>query len=226
MRTRWFAFGLGCCLLVGQPVVRAQETDALPSAPKPLRISSRVFESMKISGTVPEYTAAELAANERGPVVLRATISKEGTVKSTEVVSGPDMLRQQATDAVKDWRYQPYMMNGAPADVETTLIVDFALGKTESVENLVAGHAIFAPNPVYPPQARKARIQGIVTLRAYISEKGVLLHPEVIAGPEELRQAAVDTVKTWRYQPYTVNGVPIGVKTSVAVKFDLKSEPR
>jgi protein TonB len=60
-------------------------------------------------------------------VVLQATISKEGRVANLRVVSGPAMLQQAALDAVKDWRYKPYLLDDVPVEVETTINVVFTL---------------------------------------------------------------------------------------------------
>jgi protein TonB len=58
---------------------------------------------------------------------LQATISREGTIENLRVVSGPPILQQAAIDAVKQWRYRPYLLNGEPVEVETTINVDFRL---------------------------------------------------------------------------------------------------
>ena len=60
-------------------------------------------------------------------MVLAATISKQGTIENLRVVSGPAMLQQAALDAVKTWRYRPYLLNGDPVAVETTVNVVFNL---------------------------------------------------------------------------------------------------
>ena len=64
-----------------------------------------------------------------GTVVLTATISKAGTIENLRVASGPAMLQQAALDAVKEWRYRPYLLNGEPVEVETTVNVVFTLGR-------------------------------------------------------------------------------------------------
>jgi protein TonB len=61
-------------------------------------------------------------------VVLQATISKTGSIENLKVVSGPAMLQQSAMDAVKSWRYRPYLLNNEPVEVETTVNVIFTLG--------------------------------------------------------------------------------------------------
>jgi protein TonB len=61
-------------------------------------------------------------------VVLQATISKTGTIEGLHVMSGPAMLQQAAMDAVRSWRYRPYLLNNEPVEVETTINVVFTLG--------------------------------------------------------------------------------------------------
>jgi protein TonB len=59
---------------------------------------------------------------------LQATISKSGSIQNLRVISGPPMLQQSALDAVRSWRYKPYLLNGDPVEVETTVNVVFNLG--------------------------------------------------------------------------------------------------
>jgi protein TonB len=61
-------------------------------------------------------------------VILQATISKTGTITNLRVISGPEMLRQAALDAVRTWRYRPYLLNNEPVEVDTTVNVIFTLG--------------------------------------------------------------------------------------------------
>jgi protein TonB len=74
------------------------------------------------------YPPIAKAARVQGTVVLQATISKAGTIENLRVVSGPAMLQQAALDAVKTWRYKPYLLNNEPVEVETTVNVIFTLG--------------------------------------------------------------------------------------------------
>jgi protein TonB len=78
--------------------------------------------------TVPQYPAIAKAARIQGTVVLQATISKSGSIQNLRVISGPPMLQQSALDAVRSWRYKPYLLNGDPVEVETTVNVVFNLG--------------------------------------------------------------------------------------------------
>ncbi|MGA3263481.1 MAG: TonB family protein [Terracidiphilus sp.] len=97
--------------------------------PKVLAISAGIAVGMQIRNTPPVYPQIAKSARVSGAVVLQATISKTGTIENLRVVSGPAMLRQAAVDAVKTWRYKPYVLNNEPVEVETTVNVIFALDK-------------------------------------------------------------------------------------------------
>lgn len=98
-------------------------------APTAVRISSGVASSIVLEQSLPVYPAIAKAAGVEGTVVLAASISRSGSVINLRVVSGPAMLRQAALDAVKTWRYRPYLLNGGPVEVETTVNVVFTLSR-------------------------------------------------------------------------------------------------
>jgi serine/threonine-protein kinase len=106
---------------------------ASPPKPQPepvpdrLEISSSAAESMLISRTLPVYPANARSMGIGGTVVLRTTISKAGNVVNVEVMSGPAMLQQAAVDAVKTWRYRPYMAYDQPVQVTTTIELTFKM---------------------------------------------------------------------------------------------------
>jgi protein TonB len=83
---------------------------------------------MLIQKTTPVYPPIAKAARVSGTVVIQATISKQGTIENLKVISGPAMLQQSALDAVRTWRYRPYLLNNEPVEVETTINVIFTLG--------------------------------------------------------------------------------------------------
>ena len=100
-------------------------------APKPhgpLTVSQGVAAGMLLYKTIPAYPAIARAARIQGTVVLEAVISKDGAIENLRVASGPAMLQQSALDAVRQWRYRPYLLNNNPVEVETTIKVVFTLG--------------------------------------------------------------------------------------------------
>jgi protein TonB len=88
-------------------------------------ISSGVAAGMFLRGASPQYPAMAKSARVSGTVVLQATISKGGTIENLRVSSGPTMLRQAAVNAVSTWRYRPYLLNGQPVAIDTTVNVVF-----------------------------------------------------------------------------------------------------
>ncbi len=95
----------------------------------PAHVSSGVMQGQLIYKVTPLYPPIAVAARVEGTIVMQATISKIGTIENLRVVGGPPMLQQAAIDAVRQWRYRPYVLDGQPVEVETTVNVVFALGR-------------------------------------------------------------------------------------------------
>lgn len=88
-------------------------------------------------------------------------------------------------------------------------------------QGVTAGLVIKRVNPVYPPLARTARVQGSVLLAAVIGKDGTIQNLHVVSGHPLLTQSALDAVRQWRYKPYILNGEPVEVDTQVTVNFTL-----
>ncbi len=98
-----------------------------PATRAPLALPSSVVEGLLIRKTIPVYPIIARESRTQGTVVLAATISKGGTIENLRVVSGSPMLQRAALDAVQTWQYKPYLLNGEPIEVETTVDVIFSL---------------------------------------------------------------------------------------------------
>ena len=92
-----------------------------------VHLPSSLVEGFLIYKNIPPYPVIAKTAGVQGTVVLQATISKSGTIEGLRVVSGHPMLQQAAIDAVRTWRYRPYLLNQQPVEVETTVSVVFKL---------------------------------------------------------------------------------------------------
>jgi TonB family protein len=90
---------------------------------------------------------------------------------------------------------------------------------------IAAGRRISGENPVYPPTAKKARIQGTVVLHVTIGKKGNIEHLEVASGPPALQQSALDAARTWKYKPFLLNGKAVAVITDITVVYSLADAP-
>jgi len=80
-----------------------------------------------LSAPQPSYPKLASLTRMQGEVVMQAIISKEGTIEDVHVIKGHRLLRGAATNAVRTWRYRPYLINGQPVQVATTVSVDFKL---------------------------------------------------------------------------------------------------
>ena len=92
-----------------------------------IRVASSIQEGLLIHKTLPLYPPIPRNAGIQGTVVLQARISRTGSIEDLRVISGPMMLQQAAKDAVQQWQYKPYLLNGEPVEVETTVNVIFKL---------------------------------------------------------------------------------------------------
>lgn len=108
----------------------AGSAPAVVAAPKPhgpVAISSGVAQGLILHRVLPQYPAIARAMHLGGTVQLQAIITKAGIVENIRVLSGPAVLQQASIDAVRQWRYRPYLLNGQPVDVETTIAVVFTM---------------------------------------------------------------------------------------------------
>lgn len=96
-------------------------------APHVVAISAGVADGMIIHKTQPVYPKFAQDAHITGKVVLKATITKQGTIEGIQVLSGPKILAPSAVDAVKTWKYRPYMLDNQPVAVETNITVAFGI---------------------------------------------------------------------------------------------------
>jgi len=104
------------------------EASATDAAPKFVDISSGVAVGLLKYRTAPVYPDIAKRLHAGGTVVMSALIGADGLVKHLQIDSGPDLLRQAALDAVRQWRYRPYLLNGQPVEVRTTINIIFTLG--------------------------------------------------------------------------------------------------
>jgi periplasmic protein TonB len=98
-----------------------------PVVPQRVRISQGVTKGLLIRRVEPTYPPLARSARVQGEVVLSAIISTNGDIENLQLVSGHPMLVPAALSAVKQWRYKPYLLNGQPTEVETTITVIFTL---------------------------------------------------------------------------------------------------
>jgi len=97
------------------------------ATPQRVRVSLGVSQGLLIKKVQPNYPPLARQARIQGTVLLQAEISKDGAIENLRLISGHPMLAPAAIEAVKQWRYKPYMLNGEPVAVETQVQVNFTL---------------------------------------------------------------------------------------------------
>ena len=98
-------------------------------APKRIRVPAPTAEAHLVHDVAPQYPPEAGRERIEGTVVLLAVIGKDGTVQDVRVQSGLSVLAQAAIEAVKQWRYRPYLLNGEPVDVDSQITINFNLSK-------------------------------------------------------------------------------------------------
>ena len=175
--------------------------------------------------------------------MLKLLVSETGDVEHVDVISGDPILVDSAVDAAKKWKFKPFIKNGKPVKVSTQLPMDFAFGDQVKdipikdspapapgvapgprliASGMATGLLIRRVNPIYPIEARRDGIQGVVVLRAVIDKDGRISQLSVVSGPKELAAPATGAVQQWRYRPYMLNGEPVQVQTEIRVNFQLQ----
>jgi periplasmic protein TonB len=101
------------------------------ATPQRVRVSQGVTQGLLLRKVTPQYPPLAKQARIQGTVVLSALIGKDGSIQNLHVVSGHPMLTNSALEAVKEWKYKPYILNGEPVEVETTINVNFSLSGGE-----------------------------------------------------------------------------------------------
>ncbi len=101
------------------------------AVPKPvpgtLQVSEGVTQGLLIKKIAPVYPATALKLRKQGSVELLATVSKTGTITKVRVLSGESILAQAAVDAVRQWKYRPFLLNAEPVEIQTRVTINFKL---------------------------------------------------------------------------------------------------
>ena len=109
-------------------LANAQSEDAPQFPPSRVRVSSGVMWGLIITHTDPKFCAIRAEALKRGEFIggqvsVHAVVGRDGSIMEADAISGPELLRQTMIDAVKTWRYRPYLLNGEPVEVDTQITI-------------------------------------------------------------------------------------------------------
>src|SRR5579862_601776 len=188
-------------LMVAAVAVGAQDQPV-----RRIRISGNVQEAKLLKQVHPVYPAEALQAKISGTVVLYLVVNEDGSVKEASALSGPPELVDSAIEAVKQWQYQPTLLQGQPIGVISNVTVVYRLKKSGEGTVLDGGgqqsqempqepgggrpvtsaRIIKRVQPKYPKAARRAGITGTVVLHLVIGKDGSTKDIKYVSGPQEL----------------------------------------
>jgi TonB family protein len=200
-------------------VFREDRIDSRCVTGSPVHLPRNMSKDEIVRKVAPNYPDDARKAHIRGDVILKTVVDKNGDVEDVTAVSGDPMLIGAAIEAVKQWKFKPYLVKGGPVTFETQIDVDFL--DQEIAPGVSAGLLIKRVQPQYPDDARRARLQGQVVLNATIDKEGNVLDLSLVSGHPMLAPAAIKAVKQWRYKPYLFNNEPVEVETQIKVNFTL-----
>jgi len=243
-------------LVLGVGLSRAQDAPsapvvqtAPPTPPSIARLSGGVMAGNIKAMVPPVYPPDAKRQHVEGSVVLHAIIGKKGAVEKLVVISGSPLLSDAAIDAVRRWTYKPYLLNGQPVEVDTTITVNFNMGS--GPQRLPTAPLVLPPPPPLPPPPATPAVwektpgvlrlssgtmaaqliskvdpafpedaePGTVELGVTVGADGSVEKALVLAGPPELRDLSIEAVRQWKYKPYVVDGAPVKVETRVTLNF-------
>jgi TonB family protein len=199
---------------------------------------------------LPEYPTQGIANGIQNNEILNVVVDEQGAVAQAEVRSGHPWFTQPSLAAVRQWKYQPFLVNGSPALVHTTVLIAFRFSPPDNAlpePEMPVSALVIAPRPAdtaewskfrvdskeldgrlttrvdpnYPQMARIAHIQGDVSIRVLINTDGRVAKLKAVSGHPILIQSAMDAVKQWVYKPFEVDGKPVEIQGTVLVRFRL-----
>jgi periplasmic protein TonB len=173
-----------------------------PPAPQPPESSQRPIHS----------------SNIRHIEILPTSIPRTIALDERPIASAPDVSVVEVIGSTGSGRAGGFGSTGLSVEIALPPPVPVPTHPFK-VSHWAEGNLIYRVQPVYPPLARQARVQGSVELRAIISRTGTIENLIVVRGHPMLSAAAIDAVRRWRYRPYLLNSQPVEVETEITVNF-------
>jgi TonB family protein len=192
---------------------------------------------------LPVYPEQALQAGLAGDVIFKVLVDETGKIVQSEIVDGNPLLAAASVDALREFRFRPYLLNGSPLSVESQMQFRFSL---DGKGNKTKGHVEYEPNVAYRPEFRTgfvndkgvltlyprkiagpdpqlppelAERSGSVYLTVLIGADGKVQDVIVIGGDEAFIAPVVSAVKQFVYEPRTVGGKPSATMTQQSFHF-------
>jgi TonB family protein len=227
-----------------EPVARPASNGTLSVTP--IGIGGHVYGGIPTGGAIPGIPGAASPATPDMrvksidvyglPDQARAELLASLPVHVGDTLTGDAMARISAAAKQYDEHLSATLMSAAGGGMDVAIVAPGATPRRPVAAATTPGgstNAVSGPQPplirqvqpVYPPLAKQARIEGMVALKATIAKDGTVQDVTVVSGHPLLLQAAMDAVKQWIYQPTLLNGQPMELSTQINLNFALPSEP-
>ena len=243
VKTKVFLLLLLCCALALAQDRSDTSTPPKPPHPQMIRVSAGVLHGLVDHVEPPKYPEEALKSRTQGDVILKVVVETTGTVILSTPVEGDQLLTAASVDALRGFRFRPYLLNGMPLKVESQVGFHFsisgdsegALGKVEYLSSVpfrpefrtgvvtdkgvlvLWPRKISGEEPQLPPGlAGKA---GSVYLSITIGADGKVQDVKVLGGDKPLIDSIVTAVKQFVYEPQLVDGQPSAVTTQASFHF-------
>jgi TonB family protein len=223
---------LGFCAMaaVAQDTTGTRAESQSPSLPRRIRVSGGVIVGLVEHRTLPEYPEAAIKTKLQGDVILKIIIDETGKIVLSEPVEGQPLLIAASLDALRDFHFRPYQLNGTPIQVESQIGFHFDLkgkrnkGEVEYMSTIpyrpefrtgvlnatgtftLWPRKVSGSDPQLPPEL--AGKGGSVYLTVVIGTDGKVQDVKVIGGDSQFVDPVVDAVKQFIYEPQLVDGKP------------------
>ncbi len=204
----------------------SQETSGQPGKESTVKSVKDIRPPKLIKTVAPVYPKRALNWGIEGIVIIEATTDINGLVTSTKVLKSVPALDKAAANAVKKWVYEPFIFEGRPRPIVFTVTLKFSVSGKSDLTDTEPPKLIRQVDPVYPEEAKRAKIEGTVILGITIGVNGLITKVKVLQSVPTLDQAAIDAVKEWQYSSAWIGGQPVIYSTTVSVKFSLNSSKK
>lgn len=240
------AFALVLAMYVN--TAAGQETATPSQAPALVRLSPWVLHSKLTHEIMPKYPKDALDHHLQGDICIDVIVDEDGNVQNAKLADCANCtstLADAALEAVKSWKYQPTVVGGKPVAVSSWIAFRFQFVIEPSVEILTKSESstpsreairprklrlssgvadanlIHKVQPEYPQEAKADHIQGDVVIQCLIGKDGSIVNSRVVSGHPLLARSALDAVRQWKYRPYSLNGEPVEVETTITIRFHM-----
>ncbi|HET9364103.1 MAG TPA: energy transducer TonB [Candidatus Angelobacter sp.] len=224
-----------------------QSTDS--ASPSMVQLSPAEADKLLIARVVPQYPEVGIANQIQNNELVSLQVDEQGNVADAKVKGGHPAFAQPSLDAVKQWKYHPYLVNDSPVRFETTALIAYRFFGSKNIPSMkeplisvvamlpatgvpesrplqvgsyqLEGLLVNRVDPQYPEMAKSQRIQGDVVLYVHVDKRGHVTNVDAVSGRSALLPAAIDAVKQWTYKPFEVGGETVEVEGTVLVPFRL-----